>query len=111
MATDPVYLVQGDNSAQIRVTLTREADGSAVDMTGGSVKLRVRERFATDNSFTLNGTISDAENGIAIFSLAGGEIDDIAEGVYLGEIEFTNGLSQKETVFDLVEFIIREDFG
>lgn len=111
MATEPVYLVQGDNSAQIRVTLTREADGSAVDLTGGSVKLRVRERFATTNTFTLTGSIQDAEAGIALFSLAGGEIDDIAPGVYLGEVEFTNGLSQKETVYDLTEFIIREDFG
>lgn len=108
---EPIYLVQGDNSAQIKATLTREYDGSAVDISSGVVRMRVRDRYGLENLFTLTATIDDAPNGVCIFSFASGELDDLPAGVYVGEIEHQTAQGRKESVYELLEFIVREDFG
>lgn len=107
-----IYLVQGDTGPQIKINITREDTGTAVDVSGGSAKLKVRKKGTDTVSFTL--TASDIGdnllNGILIFSLDGGQLATIAAGNYEGEVEITLSDGTVETVFERVDVVIREDF-
>ena len=48
-----INLVQGDTGPQIKTTITREDTGEVIDMSGGTVRLKVRKRGAATLSFTL----------------------------------------------------------
>lgn len=106
-----INLVQGDTGPQIKVTITREDTGEAVDMSGGTCRLKVRKRGASTLAFTLTATdVGDnLQNGIAIFAFSEGDLD-IDPGNYLGEIEITFSDSSIETVYETLEFFVREDF-
>ena len=86
-----IYLVQGDTGPQIKINITREDTGTAVDVSGGSAKLKVRKKGTDTVSFTLTASnIGDnLLNGILIFSLDGGQLATIAAGNYEGEVEIT----------------------
>jgi hypothetical protein len=107
-----IYLVQGDTGPQIKINITREDTGTAVDAGGGSAKLKVRKKGTDTVSFTL--TASDIGdnllNGVLIFSLDGGQLATIAAGNYEGEVEITLSDGTVETVFERVDIVIREDF-
>ena len=107
-----IYLVQGDTGPQIKINVTREDTGTAVDVSGGSAKLKVRKKGTNTSSFTL--TASDIGenllNGVLIFSLDGGQLATIAAGNYEGEVELTLADASVETVFERVDIVIREDF-
>tara|TARA_R110001592_G_scaffold273068_1_gene539943 strand:- start:2014 stop:2346 length:333 start_codon:yes stop_codon:yes gene_type:complete len=107
-----IYLVQGDTGPQIKITVTREDTASAIDVSGGSAKLKVRKTGSTSVLFTLTAatTGSDLQNGILLFSLDGGQLATIAAGNYEGEVELTFSDSSVETVFERVDIVIREDF-
>lgn len=107
-----IYLVQGDTGPQIKITVTREDTGSAIDVGGGSAKLKVRKKGSTTIAFTLTASTagSSLANGILLFSLDGAQLATIAAGNYEGEVELTFSDSSVETVFERVEIVIREDF-
>lgn len=107
-----IYLVQGDTGPQIKINITREDTGTAVDVSGGSAKLKVRKKGTDTVSFTLTASnIGDnLLNGILIFSLDGGQLATIAAGNYEGEVEITLSDGTVETVFERVDVVIREDF-
>jgi hypothetical protein len=106
------YLVQSDVGTQIKATLTREDDGSAVDLRTATVRLKFREKGSTTVLFTLTSITAsddDKQNGIAIFQFSNGDLD-LDEGKYEGEVEatFTNG--SIESVFEKLDFYVRADF-
>lgn len=107
-----IYLVQGDTGPQIKINVTREDTGLAVDVSGGSAKLKVRRKGTEAVTFTL--TASDIgenlENGTLYFSLDGGQLATIAAGSYEGEVELTLADTTVETVYEKVDIVIREDF-
>lgn len=106
-------LVKNDTFAQIRATITREDSGEAVNLTGDTTKLRFRAAYSTTVLFTLTAievASGDFANGIATFTFGTTNLNQPA-GDYEGEIEVTYADSTKETVFELISFIIREDFG
>jgi len=106
------YLVQSDVGTQIKATLTREDDGSAVDLTDSTVRLKFREKGSTTVLFTLTSiTASDDDKaaGIAIFQFSNGNLD-IDEGKYEGEVEATFDNGSIESVFEKLEFYVRADF-
>jgi hypothetical protein len=106
------YLVQSDVGTQIKATLTREDDGSAVDLRTATVRLKFREKGSTIVLFTLTSITSsddDKAAGVAIFQFSNGNLD-IAEGKYEGEIEATFTSGSVESVFEKLEFYVREDF-
>ena len=110
-----MLLVQGDTKTQIQSTLTRANDGSAVDInTASSVVMRFRKLHSTEILFTLNASQAEAgdfANGKATFTFSGNNLD-IDAGDYEGEIEITYvSDSTKETVFEVLRFIVREDFA
>jgi len=106
-----INLVQGDTGPQIKVTVTREGTGEAVDLRGATVRLKVRKRGASSLAFTLlNINVSDTlQDGVAIFAFAEGDLD-VDPGNYQGEIEITFEDSTVETIYETLDFFVREDF-
>ena len=105
------YLVQGDTGPQIKVTVTRDETGEVVDMSGGTVRLKIRKKNVPTVILTLTATDvgTNLEDGIAIFVFGDGDLD-IDPGNYEGEIEITFDDSTVETIYELIEFFVREDF-
>jgi hypothetical protein len=106
-----LYLVKDDIGTQIRATLTREHDGSVVDLSSATTVLKFRKKGTTSvlSSLTSSATSGQKANGIAIFSFTAAALSN-AEGKYEGEIEVTFSDGTIETVFEVEEFYLREDF-
>lgn len=107
------YLVQGDTGPQLKVALTREDTGLPVDLSNATSLFKFR-RVGTDTVLTTLTSVAsteDAENGVCLFVWNTGDLD-IAPGRYEAEIEvtFNVGSGQTETVYEPIEFILREDF-
>lgn len=107
-----IYLVQGDTGPQIKIQITRDSTGLAVDLSDGTARLKVRKKGTETILFTLTASdIGDnLENGTLYFSLDGGQLATITPGTYEGELELTFSDSIIETVYEKVDIVIREDF-
>lgn len=105
------YLVQGDNAPQIKVTVTRDETGETVDMTGATVYLKIRKQRSTTVLLTLTATNvgTNLAEGIAIFVFSDGDLD-IDPGYYEGEVEINFGDGTRETIYETLDFFVREDF-
>jgi Ethanolamine utilization protein EutJ (predicted chaperonin) len=105
-------LVQGDTAPQIAATITRADNGAVVDMSGGVVRLKFRKKGTTTLLFTM--TAADAgtnfANGLAIFAFSTGDLATLSEDFYEGEIEIEYDTGKKETVYEVLDFYVREDF-
>lgn len=108
-------LVAKDNAPQVKATITREDDGSVVDLTVGgaaTVRLKFRKKGATTTLFTLTGLNTPNTNyakGIVLFDFGANDLD-IEAGYYEGEIEITYANSQIETIYEIINFNLRADF-
>lgn len=104
------YLVQGDNGPQIKATITRE--GAAFNLTGYTVKMHFRRKGDDDLLFTLDTQSSEAdlELGVAIFAFGDNDLN-VSEGQYEGEIEMVSSSGVKETIYEIIDFFVREDFA
>ena len=118
-----IDLVQGDQLPEIEITLkdsntaatgqTLDPDDAttfaALDLTGGSVRMRVRQVGQTSLIDTLLGTVTSATEGKVTFVFDSDTLD--TTGVLEGEIEFTDSSSRTQTVVDLIKFKVRSQFG
>ena len=118
-----IDLVQGDQLPEIQIILkdsNSAASGAildaddpttfaALDLTGGSVRMRVRTVGQTSLIDTLVGTIINATGGVVVFVFDSDTL--AASGVIEGEIEFTDSASRTQTVMDLIKFKVRSQFG
>ena len=106
-----LYLVKDDIGSQVRATLTREHDGSAVDLTDSTAVLKFRAKGTTTVLATLSNSATDGQkaNGIAIFSFTEAALAN-NEGKYEGEIQVTFDDGSIETVFEIEDFYLRDDF-
>lgn len=104
-------LVQNDQAPQIRAVLTRDNDGSVINFSGGSCALKFRAKGASTLLFTLSAADvgSNFADGIAIFSFSNDQLD-IDAGYYEGEIEITYQNGNVETVYEVLDFYLRDDF-
>lgn len=107
-----IQLVQGDTGPQIKVTLTRSDTGVVEDLTGATVNMRFRKKRSTTVLLTLANQSGDTDksNGIALFVFSAGQLD-LDEGYYEGEVEVVASSGTRETVYEIVDFYLREDFG
>ena len=118
-----IDLVQGDQLPEIEMTLKDsntaaagailDADDAntfaALDLTGGSVRMRVRTVGQTGLIDTLLGTITAPTDGKVTFIF---DSDTLAStGVLEGEVEFTDSNGRTQTVVDLIKFKVRSQFG
>lgn len=104
-----IKLVRNDTGPQLRLTLTDSLTGSAVDLTGATVTLHLRAIDTTTVLVSRNATITVPATGIAIVAWQGTDLD-LAAGEYEGEVETVLASGLRETIFDLLQFTIREDF-
>jgi hypothetical protein len=104
-----INLVQGDTGPQIKAAISR--DGTAEDLTGATAVLRFRKKKTTTVLFTLTSVSTNDQlaAGDLYFTFSSGQLD-LDEGYYEGEIEIVNS-GVRETIYELVEFFLREDFG
>jgi len=111
MATTFKY-VQGDTGPQIKVTLTEEDSGDAVDLTGATVTLHFRAAGEDEVLFSREFFVNPdtAENGVAVLQWETNDLNQEA-GAYEGEIEVVRNSGIRETLFDKLKFKIREDFA
>lgn len=106
---DKIKLVQGDTLPQVKITVTDETTGLAISLTGASLVMRFRAVGSTTVLDTLNGTVLDAANGVAVFPWNNTSLN-VDAGDYEGEVEITFPTG-KQTVYDLLKFKVREDFA
>jgi hypothetical protein len=109
--SEVIYLVQGDTKPQIKVTLKRD-DDTAQDVTGATIKLHFRPVNTTTVSFSKTGVFTgvDATKGEVVFNFSSGDLD-LDPGDYEGEVEVVYTDSTRETVYEVIQFILREDFA
>lgn len=110
-SSDVIYLVQGDTKPQIKVTLKRE-DDTAQDVTGATIKLHFRPALSTTLTFSLIGSFTgvDPSAGEVVFNFSAGQLD-LDAGDYEGEVEVVYSDATRETVYEVIQFILREDFA
>ena len=117
-----IKLVVGDTLPELNFTL-KESNAAAsgqtlnaedsdtwapINITGGTVKLRIREIGSTTVASTITMTITGASDGECktIFPTD----TWTAAGTFEGEVEFTTSGGGIQTVQDLVKFVVRDDF-
>ena len=118
-----IDLVQGDQLPEIEMTLkdsNTAAAGvvldtddpttfAALDLSGGSVRMRVRTVGQTGLIDTILATVTSPVDGKVTFIF---DSDTLATtGVLEGEIEFTDSAGRTQTVVDLIKFKVRSQFG
>lgn len=108
MAT--IKLVRNDTAPQLRLALTDSQTGGAIDLTGATVTLHLRAVNTTTLLLTRNAVIQSPETaGIAILAWQAGDLD-LDAGDYEGEIEVTLADGTVETLFNPLQFTLREEF-
>lgn len=107
-----IKLVQGDTGPQIKLTLSDETTGEALDLTGATVTLRLRASGSDVVILTRVALVNPALalEGIAIIFWQSGDLD-LDPGPYEGEVEIVFADQMRQTVYDLLRFTVREDFG
>lgn len=110
--SDPIFLVQGDTAPQIKATITRSDTGTAEDLTNTTIKLHFRKALTTTLLFSMTGSHTgvDATAGEVVFNFSSGQLD-IDAGHYEGEIEVVFNSGTRETVYETLNFFLREDFA
>ena len=120
--SDTIKFVVGDTLPSMEFTLkdsntaasgkTLDAENSdtwaAIDLSGGSVKLYIREVGKTTLTQTITGTIADASNGKVTCAVPSGTWTKA--GTFEGEIEYTTSGGGIHTVQDVIKFKVRNDF-
>ena len=120
--SDTIKLVVGDtlpeltfnlkdsNTAATGKTLDPEdsTTWAPIDVTGGTVKLRIREVGATTVLSTITMSLTTPSSGECKTIFPSGTWT--ASGTYEGEVEFTKSNGGIQTVHDLVKFVVRDDF-
>tara|TARA_R100000664_G_C2756870_1_gene144865 strand:- start:2390 stop:2764 length:375 start_codon:yes stop_codon:yes gene_type:complete len=120
--SDTIKLVVGDTLPELTFTLkdsntaatgkTLDAEDSStwapINLTGGSVKLRIREVGSTTVLKTITASLTNASSGICAVQFPTGTWT--TAGTFEGELEYTKSDSNVQTVQDLVKFKVRDDF-
>ena len=106
------FLVKNDSGSQIKATITRSDTGAVVDLLATTPKLKFKKKNTATVLSTINSSTTaaaDKEAGICQFAFTGSELA-IMSGDYVGEIEITFSDGTIETIFEELEFTVREDF-
>lgn len=104
-----IKLVQGDTRPTLKVTITDQNSNDApVNISGANIRLKFREMDGTLLLDTLTGIVIDGANGVCLFFWNPNTL--VNAGDYEGEIEITYEAGSIQTVFDLVYFVVREQF-
>ena len=103
-----IKLVQGDNLPYVKLTLTDQGTGAPINLSDGSVAVRVLFRAAGSDTVLSTITcekVNGGSTGIVRFNFANDELD-VDPGMYEGEIELDFD-GQTQTVYDVLKFGVR----
>lgn len=105
-----LFTLKDSNTAASGLTLDSEntATWAPINLTGGTVKLRIREVGKSAVLSTITSTITNAANGTCTVQFPSGTWT--VAGTFEGELEYTTSGSGVQTVQDLVKFKVRNDF-
>jgi len=120
--SETINLVTGDTLPELTFTLrdsntaasgqTLDPNNSAtwapINVSGGSVKLRLRELGSTAVKSTLTCAITNGGAGKVATDFPAGTLD--TAGTFEGEIEITFASGGIQTVYDLIKLKVRSDF-
>lgn len=120
--SETLKLVTGDTLPELTFTLKNShtaASGQTLDpnnsdtwapinVTGATVKFRLRELGSTAVKSTLTCTLTAPSNGEVATNFPAGTLD--TAGTFEGEIEITFSNGNIQTVYDLVKLKVRSDF-
>lgn len=120
--SDTLNLVTGDTLPELTFTLKNshlaasgqilDAEDSttwaAINVTGASVRLRLREVGSTTITSTLTCSLTNPSLGKVATNFPAGTLS--TAGVYEGEIEITFNNGGVQTVYDLIKLKVRSDF-
>lgn len=110
---EKIKLVQGDTRPQVRLTLTDDTTGEAIDLSGATVTLHFRAVGGTSLLFSRQALVNpqEASLGKAIVVWQSGDLN-VDPGEYEGEVEiYWSNTGARQTVYDLLKFRVREDVG
>ena len=79
-----------------------------VDVSGGTVRIRIRQIGETTILKTIVATITNATAGTVTMTFPSDTFPDA--GAYEAEVEFTKSNGDIQTVVDLIKFNVRDDF-
>lgn len=108
---DVIKLVKDDNLPEITLTLTDTNTGNAIDLSASTTSVNVYFRAvgSTNVLATLScSKVSGGSDGKVKFYFPNSTLN-VDAGPYEGEIEI-NFNGQKQTVYDVLKFKVREDF-
>jgi hypothetical protein len=133
MSGTKIKLVRGDTKPQLKVVVMDSDTGVPVDISLSTTVLYFRAAGASTLQATVPGTlvtgleVTDALTGVVTVNAnapyditgSGGRVVfqwgpsdlDCEPGEYEGEIEVTFNDGSKQTVYDILKFTLREDFG
>ena len=120
--SDTLNLVVGDTLPELTLTLrdsntaaagqTLDPNNSAtwvpIDVTGATVRLRLRELGSTEVKSTLTCSITNGTAGKVATDFPSGTLDKA--GTFEGELEITFASGGIQTVYDLLKLKVRGDF-
>jgi hypothetical protein len=104
------FTLKDSSSAATGETLDTNDDTTwaVINLTGATVKLRIREVGSTTVLSTLTCTITDAAGGQATTNFPTGTLAN--SGTFEGELEITFANGGIHTVYDLIKLKVRSDF-
>ncbi len=107
-----IKIVQGDADQTLTLNISEFPSGNKINLTGGSVAFKFRAVGTTNTLFTLSATIgTSASSGACTVLLTGANLSNLTAGDYEAEVEVTQQSGARQTVFDPIEFRVREDFA
>lgn len=104
------FTLRDSNTAASGVTLdeNNSSTWAPINVTGATVRLRLREVGSTTVKSTLTCTVTDGANGQVATDFPSGTLD--TAGTFEGELEITFASGGIQTVYDLIKFKVRGDF-
>ena len=120
--SETIKLVKGDTLPELTITLkdsntaapgkTLDAEDpttfAPIDVTGGTVRVRIRQIGSTTILKTVVTTITSAEDGKVSMLFPADTFDEA--GFFEAEVEFTTSGGNIQTVNDLIKLNVRDDF-
>ena len=98
-------MIKSDKGYDLNFTL-QKSDGTALNLTGATLKLKVQEHNASAVKFSGDMVIVVAANGTCKYTVAATDFDEA--GKFYGEIEVTYGTSQILTFTDILIEVLSE---
>lgn len=104
------FTLKDSNTAATGFTLDEDNDDTwaPINLTGATVRLRIREVGSTTVKSTLTCSVTNATGGKVATDFPTGTLD--TAGTFEAELEITFSDGGKQTVNDLIKLKVRSDF-